>query len=203
MMALLLQLLLLAHGHASPAPRRQAPLRGPAEATIIVVFIPVAQTSGLFYHAFLLFFNAENMGVARGAYKTEALGGGSRNIIGIPSIISPSAPHAVTANAELAEASRQECHYPAYLFPPWAACSWRKFSISLPTSMRVDRLLGSFAQTARCFSAHPVGYHPFGPNTNTYAYTALLNAGMEPGDAPGAVVAPGWGTEIHSSCTLH
>jgi hypothetical protein len=176
----------------------------PAGATVIVVFIPVDQTAGLFHHAFILFFNPDNLDTPGGAYKTEGLGGGSRNIIGSPSLITPRTPRSVTASAELTTASNQDCHVPAYLFPPWGSCSWQNFSTVLQTSRSVDDLLGSFAQTARCFTMHPVAYNVLGPNTNTYAYTALLNAGIDqPGDAPSDLVAPGWRTEINSPCTRH
>lgn len=180
------------------------PIAGrPAGTTAIVVFITVEQTAGYFYHAFILFFNSPNLDTPRGAYKTEAVGGGSRNIFGVPSFIQPKAPWRVTARGELASASGQDCRFPAYLFPPWAACSWQNFSIVLPTSMSVAHLRASFAQTARCVTAHPVDYSVFGPNTNTYAYTALRNAGLHPGDDPSAVIAPGWGAEINSPCTVH
>jgi hypothetical protein len=174
-----------------------------AGTTVIVVFITVEQTAGYFYHAFILFFNPGNLDTPHGAYKTEAVGGGSRNIIGVPSLVHPKAPWSVTARGEMASASSQNCHFPAYLFPPWASCTWRNFSIILHTSMSVASLRGSFAQTARCFTVHPVDYHVFGPNSNTYPYTALLNAGIHPGDAPSVVFAPGWGSVINSPCTLH
>jgi hypothetical protein len=192
------------HSTAEYAPPAHATGHRPAGATVIVVFIPVAQTAGYSHHAFILFFNPDNIYTPNGAYKTEGLGGGSRNIIGVPSFIDPRAPHPVTASKELTNASDQDCDVPPYLFPPWGSCSWQDFSMIIQTSMSVGSLLRSFAQTARCFAAHPVRYGLWGPNTNTYAYTALLNAGLgRPGGAPSAVTAPGWGTEINSSCTLH
>ncbi len=175
-----------------------------AGATIIVVFIPVDQTAGFFHHAFILFFSPDNLRVAGGAFKTEGLGGGSRDLIGSPSLIAPRAPHAVTASTELLAAARQDCHEPPYFLPPWGSCSWQDFSLALHSGTSVEHLRASFAQTARCFAAHAVRYSVWGPNTNTYAYTALRNAGVaRPGAAPSDVAAPGWGTTIHSPCTLH
>jgi hypothetical protein len=169
-----------------------------------VVFIPVAQTAGYFYHAFVLFFTPDRLHTPDGAYKSEGLGGGRRNIIGIPSSIDPRAPRSVTASEELTGASNQDCDVPAYLFPPWGSCSWQDFSIIIQARLSVHTLLGSFARTAQCFTTHPLGYNPWGPNTNTYVYTALLNAGLaHPGGAPSDVAAPGWGSEIDSPCTLH
>ncbi len=192
------------HHAAEYHPPTHLPGSRPAGATVIVVFIPVDQTAGFFYHAFILFFSPDNLRTPDGAYKTEGLGGGSRNIIGSPSLIAPRAPRSVTASEELRAAANQDCQFPAYLFPPWATCSWQDFSRIIQTSRSVARLRGSFAQTARCFTTHPVGYNLWGPNTNTYAYTALRNAGVDqPGDAPSAVAAPGWGSEINSPCTLH
>ena len=191
------------HHTAEYAPPTHTTLNRPAGTTVIVVFIPVDQTAGFFYHAFILFFNPDNLHTPDGAYKTEGLGGGSRNIVGSPSLIDPRAPRSVTASEELTTAANQDCDFPAYLFPPWGSCSWLDFSNIIQTSRSVDRLRGSFAQTARCFTTHPVSYHLLGPNTNTYAYTALRNAGVDhPGEAPSGVVAPGWGTEINSLCTL-
>jgi hypothetical protein len=191
--------------HASeyaPSPRTTG--HRPAGATVIVVFIPVAQTAGYFHHAFILFFDPDELHTPGGAYKTEGLGGGSRNIIGVPSFIQPTAPHSATAQRELTNAANQDCAVPPYLFPPWGSCSWQDFSIIIHTHMSVGSLLNSFAQTARCFAAHPLRYDLWGPNTNTYAYTALLNAGLaHPGEAPGAVAAPGWGGDIGGPCTLH
>jgi hypothetical protein len=169
-----------------------------------VVFIPVDQTAGLFNHAFILFFNVDNLHTANGAYKTEALGGGKRNIIGVPAFVAPVAPHPVTASAQLTIAANQDCGLPVHLLAPWASCSWQNCSILIQTNISIARLRESFAQTARCFTAHPMGYNVLGPNSNTYIYTALRNAGIDhPGGAPGDVVATGWGTETQSVCTLH
>jgi hypothetical protein len=176
---------------------------GAAGTTIVVVFIPVDQTAGFFHHAFILFFRPDNLRTHNGAYKTEGLGGGSRNLIGSPALIAPRAPHAVTASTELAIASDQDCREPPYLFPPWGSCSWQDFSLAMQTRLSVEQLRTSFAHTAQCFTVHPTSYSLWGPNTNTYAFTALHNAGISPPrSSPGDVAAPGWGGTIHSACTL-
>ncbi len=164
------------------------PVRAPVAAAypaqpvwIEVVFENATVTAGVAKHVYILLIKGSLPNPL--TYKAEAVGAGKRNVLGIPAGMLARPPYRVAYQQQSGRAKdaydlRLALNKPFYYY---------KHSFTL-TADRVNR--------------DHILYQVLGDNSNRYAYSALVWAGLHPGNPPLYVWTPGWGQPF--SCqSLH
>jgi hypothetical protein len=171
---------------------------------VVALFVPAGPVlPGIYAHAVLPFGGINQVSNPEGdtGYATEAVGGGPR-VLGItPEYLNARAPVPVNFMTRFNNGVAQYCSGLPY--PDSYTCNYTYDTNTYYSAEGVAELKDRFSQTARCVGNTSVQYDALGNNSNRYAYTALVNAGLSPGPTPDMVNAPGWGTVLTgTSCAL-
>jgi hypothetical protein len=167
---------------SATAPVAARPKSKPAGTVIDVVFEDASATIGLAKHAYILVIKGS--GPDPLVYKTEAVGDGKRDMLGIPVGMLALAPFRVVYQQQSARAKGA-------------------YDLRLTAPRPFEYYMYSFTQTAARVNKAHILYDMLGDNSNRYAYTALVWAGIRPmATLPLDVWVPGWGASF-SCLSLH
>jgi hypothetical protein len=167
---------------SAAAPATARPSVTPAGFAIDVVFEVASASGGLAKHAYILLIKGSGPNPL--TYKAEAIGAGKRDLVGIPASMLGRAPFRVAYQLQSARAKDA-------------------YDVRLPTSRTFEYYMQSFTRIAARVNRAHVVYQVLGDNSNRYAYSALVWAGLRPpATLPLLVWVPGWG-ETFSCLSLH
>jgi hypothetical protein len=165
---------------SAAAPVARGSSAKPGGFIVDVVFEDASQTAGLAKHAYILLI--EGSGSNPLTYKTEAVGAGERDLVGIPTGMLARPPFRVSYQQQSARAKGA-------------------YDVRLATSRSLDYYMHSFARTAARVNRAHIVYQVLGDNSNRYAYSALVWAGLRPPTTnPPLLWVPGWGQTFSCLC---